>query len=225
MSRSPNLPTEIWLSIAVSLSRHDAVQLCNTNSRLLSILRPNIYRRVSLWQQLPPDSIDATLSLLGLPALGFDVSPDDLEVYMRPRKKSSLINLDAMKNMTRLRSLELGGRVFGSVPNSLVAGEEEYADSDMKAIGHLCELVRGKIPQGLEELAVQNPSTWAEGDTGIGVSSDFYARLEGLKVIKWEGTNGPIVQEGGLRNMGNLVQHRESSVMSARHARFKMPFL
>ncbi|KAJ8083048.1 hypothetical protein PM082_008911 [Marasmius tenuissimus] len=156
-------------------------------------------RDTALAREVTELSLCGSKRLEGPTALGFDVSPDDLELYKRPRKESSLINLDAMKNMTRLRSLELGGRVFGSIPDSFVAREEEYADSDMKVIGDLCELVRGKIPQGLEELAVRNPSTW-EGDTGIGVPSDFYARLEGLKVIKWEGTNGSMVQKS-LRNL------------------------
>ena len=188
------------------------MQLCNTDSPSFFICRPHIYHQVSL-KLVRPDLIDATLALLarefelakevtelsicglvGLPLRSSSVSDTslvNLEKCCAPFRMSSPIALNAVKNMTQLRSLELAGTLFGSVQSSLLE-DKEYA-YDWEASKEFCQIVRGMITRGLEELVVRHQSVW-EGDAGIGIPShSVYAALEGPRTIEWVGTDGTFV--------------------------------
>ncbi|KAL0574884.1 hypothetical protein V5O48_007073 [Marasmius crinis-equi] len=185
---SVHLPPEIWLRIAEFLPKHDAVQLCNTSSRFLSTIRPVVYRGLSLSQARDLDTashyIDTTLSLLErdaelaqavheLSLLACPAPPSG----QKPVGLSSLISVNAMRNMTGLRRLEIAHSVFHTIETAQVSA--------------FCGAVRNM--QALEELVIQNPNVWFD-DPGIGISATEYAKFQGLKKIEWtSSTNSDVL--------------------------------
>jgi hypothetical protein len=112
------LPPELWQLIAASLSRSDLANLSRTSFRFLHIVRPTLYRTVSLTTGIRETDPMPALALLARDK-ELAKSVVELKLYRQlpitdsvPRKIHSLINPDALANLVSLRHIAIRGSVF-----------------------------------------------------------------------------------------------------------------
>jgi hypothetical protein len=113
-----SLPTELWLLIVTSLeSRSDLAHLSCTSSSLLRIVRPILYRSVSLTARVQGTDPSYTLALLARDeALAKSVVELKLNRpisrYSSSHSMHNLVNPDALANLVSLRHIVIRGSVF-----------------------------------------------------------------------------------------------------------------
>jgi hypothetical protein len=113
------LPPELWQLIAASLSWSDLANLSRTSFLFLHIVRPTLYRTVSLTTSIRETDPMPTLALLARDE-ELAKSVVELKLYRQipitdsevPRKIHSLINPDALANLVSLRHIAIRGLVF-----------------------------------------------------------------------------------------------------------------
>jgi len=156
------LPSELWLLIAQCLSLADLTCLILTSSRLLSIIRPALYRAVHLHTGLRCANVTQTLALLVRDKeLARRVVQLDLTAYFG---RGTLVDLDALMNLVSLKQVKLYGGVFRSAVEQREFGR-----------------VLASIP--LEEL------TYMELSDGQQLPDDQLGGIRDLKKIVWHAAN------------------------------------
>ncbi|KIM75157.1 hypothetical protein PILCRDRAFT_827586 [Piloderma croceum F 1598] len=113
-----SLPTELWLLVVASLdSRSDLAHLSCTSSPLLRIVRPILYRSVSLTARVQGTDPSYTLALLARDeALAKSVVELKLNRpisrYLTSHSMHNLVNPAALANLVSLRHIVIRGSVF-----------------------------------------------------------------------------------------------------------------
>jgi F-box domain len=112
-----SLPTELWLLIIASLSPSDLAHLSCTSSPLLRIVRPILYRSVSLTARVRGPDPSYTLALLArdeeLAKSVVELKLDrSISRYSASHSMHSLVNPDALANLVSLRHIVIRGSVF-----------------------------------------------------------------------------------------------------------------
>lgn len=119
---SPTLPPELWLLVVASLSLPDLARLSLTSSHLLHIIRPGLYRIVSLKTGVHDINPSHTLALL---ARNKELAKCVVELRLTrnipllansaPNTRYSLVDQDALVNLRSLKRIVICGRVFRTV--------------------------------------------------------------------------------------------------------------
>jgi hypothetical protein len=177
---SYTLAPELWLLIVASLSRSDLAHLSTTSSCLLYIVRPILYRAVSVTTGIGDTDPSHTLALLArdkeLAKCVVELSLNrQIPLDIAPRAVHSLINPDALANLRSLRHIVIRGRVL------LTALEQR--DFGLVLAGIL-----------LEEL------TYVAYDSTEKWPGDELEGIHDLKKIVWETTYGGTYFHGSFRN-------------------------
>jgi hypothetical protein len=170
------LPIDLWVMVAVYLTRKDLNSLCRISSKFLTILRPLLYRHFSLAWDAPPDA--ACLKLLcSNPSLAGRVSrfrlmaplvkvgdPNDDYYHEYTPAAIPQLYLKTLLHLPALRKLELRGNPFSD-------------DADLQPfLGHL----RNKKIH-LEELVVD----WSPPYQNL-TGDRYMFSLPHLKRLSWK---------------------------------------
>ncbi|KAG7095735.1 hypothetical protein E1B28_006445 [Marasmius oreades] len=158
------LPTEIWHRISSLLSKSDVINLSESSTYFLCMIRPLFYRKINLFQN---HQVITTLSLLGRDKeLAGVVSELSLRANQPiAKQRRCLINLNAMKNMTGMKTLTLLGDILWN--------------SDGDETTQLFEILHEM--RDLKEFNVD--LAWKPDD--IPLSENQLGKIQKLEVIRW----------------------------------------
>ncbi|KAK7055487.1 BHLH domain-containing protein [Favolaschia claudopus] len=152
-----NLPIEIWLQILnLKIPLADLANFCLTCYHVLAIVRPMLYRSLTLTAEkpnsLPNGAVKATFELLARDAdLATHVRELTLDARSRVEPASSqnadLVNISSLRNMVRLKRLILFGNITRHSPRSTTA--------EFIQILHNLQLDELRFPErGLREFVI-----------------------------------------------------------------------